>query len=59
MPSRRLSARMPAVYGTVQRHATMVAFVDVFRLLGMIFLLLLPLVMLMRRPSGRAAAGAH
>ena len=48
-----------AVFGTVQRHATMVAFVDVFRLLGMIFLLLLPLVMLMRRPSGRAAAGAH
>src|SRR5215831_15416316 len=26
-----------AVFGTVQRHATMVAFVDLFRLLGMIF----------------------
>jgi DHA2 family multidrug resistance protein len=48
-----------AVFGTVQRHATMVAFVDLFRLLGLIFLLLLPLVMLMRRPSGRAAAAAH
>ena len=45
-----------AVFGTVQRHATMVAFVDVFRLLGMIFLLLLPLVLLMRRPGSRAAA---
>src|SRR3954468_13949337 len=48
-----------AVFGTVQRHAAMVAFVDVFRLLGIIFLLLLPLVMLMRRPRGRAAAVAH
>jgi MFS transporter, DHA2 family, multidrug resistance protein len=48
-----------AVFGTVQRHATMVAFVDLFRLLGLIFLLLLPLVMLMRRPRGSAAAAAH
>jgi len=48
-----------AVYGTVQRHATMVAFVDLFRLLGIIFLLLLPLVMLMRRPRSKAAAAAH
>jgi DHA2 family multidrug resistance protein len=48
-----------AVFGAVQRQAAMVAFVDVFRLLGIIFLLLLPLVLLMRRPRGRAAAGAH
>ena len=48
-----------AVFGTVQRHATMVAFVDLFRLLGIIFLLLLPLVMLMRRPRSKAAAAAH
>ena len=27
--------------------------------LGIIFLLLLPLIMLMRRPRGRPAAGAH
>jgi hypothetical protein len=37
----------------------MVAFVDLFRLLGIIFLLLLPLVLLMRRPRGREAAAAH
>jgi MFS transporter, DHA2 family, multidrug resistance protein len=48
-----------AVFGTVQRQATMVAFVDLFRLLGIIFLLLLPLVLLMRRPRGREAAAAH
>ncbi len=48
-----------AVFGAVQRQASMVAFVDVFRLLGIIFLLLLPLVLLMRRPRGRAPAVAH
>jgi DHA2 family multidrug resistance protein len=48
-----------AVFGMVQRQAAMVSFVDLFRLLGGIFLLLLPLVLLMRRPRGRAAAAAH
>ncbi len=48
-----------AVFGTLQRHATMVAFVNLFRLLGVIFLLLLPLVLLMRRPRSKAAAAAH
>ncbi len=48
-----------AVFATVQRQASMVSFVDLFRLLGVIFLLLLPLILLMRRPKGRAAAGAH
>jgi MFS transporter, DHA2 family, multidrug resistance protein len=48
-----------AVFGAVQRQAAMVAFVDLFRLLGIIFLLLLPLVLLMRRPRGREAAPAH
>jgi MFS transporter, DHA2 family, multidrug resistance protein len=48
-----------ALFGAVQRQAAMVSFVDLFRLLGAIFLLLLPLVLLMRRPRGRAAAAAH
>jgi DHA2 family multidrug resistance protein len=48
-----------AVFGTIQRQASMVAFVDLFRLLGIIFLMLLPLVLLMRRPRGRAPAAAH
>jgi DHA2 family multidrug resistance protein len=48
-----------AVFGIVQRQASMVAFVHLFRLLGIIFLLLLPLVLLMRRPRGRAAVAAH
>jgi MFS transporter, DHA2 family, multidrug resistance protein len=48
-----------AVFGIVQRQASMVSFVHLFRMLGIIFLLLLPLVLLMRRPRGRAAVGAH
>ena len=35
------------------------AFVHVFRLLGIIFLLLLPLVLLMRRPRTGRPVGAH
>ena len=44
-----------ALFGAVQRQASMVSFVELFRMLGVIFLLLLPLVLLMRRPRGRAA----
>jgi hypothetical protein len=37
-----------------------VSFVWLFRLLGLIFLLLLPLILIMRRPKGRmSAAAAH
>jgi DHA2 family multidrug resistance protein len=49
-----------SLFAQVQQQATMVAFVSIFRLLGVIFLLLLPLVLLMKKPRGRApAAGAH
>jgi hypothetical protein len=42
------------------QQASMVSFVWLFRLLGGIFLVLLPLILFMRRPKGRvAAAGAH
>jgi DHA2 family multidrug resistance protein len=48
-----------AMFGAVQRQAAMVSFVDLFRLLGMIFLLLVPLVLLMRRPRGKSPVVAH
>ena len=44
-----------AMAGLVARQAAMVSFVTLFELLGFIFLALLPLVLLMKRP--RAAAG--
>ncbi len=37
----------------------MVSFVQLFRLLGIIFLLLLPLVLLMRRPRTGGPVAAH
>jgi DHA2 family multidrug resistance protein len=50
-----------ALHGTVLREASMVSFVMLFRLLGVIFLALIPLVAIMSRPkAGEApAAGAH
>jgi DHA2 family multidrug resistance protein len=48
------------LFANVEQQARMVSFVYLFRLLGVIFLLLLPLVLLMKKPRGRAgAAGAH
>jgi MFS transporter, DHA2 family, multidrug resistance protein len=49
-----------ALYGMVQRQAAMVSFVGIFRLLGLMFLIMIPLVLLMKRPKGRAGPmGAH
>lgn len=48
------------VAGLVQRQAAMLSFVEVFRLLGVVFLCLLPLILLMRRPQSQAPPpGAH
>jgi DHA2 family multidrug resistance protein len=41
-----------ALYGMVQRQAAMVSFVMIFRLLGLLFLVMIPLVFIMRRPKG-------
>ncbi len=48
-----------ALFGMVQRQATMVSFVTIFQLLGVMFIAIIPLVLLMKRPKGRAAVGAH
>ena len=46
--------------GLLVRQATMVAFVNLFLLLGLLFLLLVPLVFIMRKPSGPGGPmGAH
>jgi DHA2 family multidrug resistance protein len=43
-----------ALQGMIMRQAAMVSFVTIFRLLGLLFLILTPLVLVMRRPKGRA-----
>ena len=46
------------LYGMVQRQAAMVSFVMIFRLLGILFFVLLPLVLLMRKPQGPRSMSA-
>jgi DHA2 family multidrug resistance protein len=46
------------LYGMVQRQAAMVSFVMIFRLLGILFFVLLPLVLLMRKPKGPRSMSA-
>lgn len=43
-----------ALAGMVQRQAAMVSFVTIFQILGFLFLALLPLILLMKRPGHRA-----
>jgi len=44
----------------VARQAAMISFVTIFRLLGVLFLLLLPLLLLMKRPrTGGGPVAAH
>ena len=47
-----------AVHGLVQREAAFLSFVDAFYLLGVIFLLMIPLLFLMRRPDKLSGAPA-
>lgn len=42
-----------AVYGNVQQQASMLAFLDVFKTLGGLFLCMLPLILLMKPPRHR------
>jgi DHA2 family multidrug resistance protein len=48
------------LHGMILRQASMVTFVTIFRLLGVLFLIIIPLVLLMQRPSrGGAPPAAH
>jgi DHA2 family multidrug resistance protein len=48
------------LHGILVQQASMVSFVMLFRLLGLVFLVLIPLVVIMRRPKGRVSpAAAH
>jgi DHA2 family multidrug resistance protein len=47
-----------AIWGMVQRQASMVSFVDTFLAMAVVFLLMLPLLLVMRRPKHGAGPGA-
>jgi DHA2 family multidrug resistance protein len=44
-------------FGMVQRHAAMLSYLDAFFLLGMLFLAVLPLILLMKKPKVTDKAG--
>jgi DHA2 family multidrug resistance protein len=48
-----------AVYALVLKQAAMVAFVGIFRLMAIMFILLLPLVLVMQRPRRGPAMSGH
>ena len=44
---------LAAMYGMVQQHASMLSFVEAFWIMGVIFLLMLPFVLLLRNPRSK------
>jgi DHA2 family multidrug resistance protein len=46
-----------AVWGMVQRQASMLAFIDTFRAMAIVFLLVLPLLLMMRKPKHHRGGG--
>ena len=49
------SGALKLLDGTVTRHATMMAYNDVFWMMGMLFILSIPFLLMLSRGSGRAA----
>jgi MFS transporter, DHA2 family, multidrug resistance protein len=59
-PATATTRAYAALFGIVQRQAAMVSFVGIFQLLGVMFIALVPLVLLMRRPQrGGPPTAAH
>ncbi len=57
-PSSADSHANAALFGIVRRHASMLSFIYVFRFLGLIFLLILPLLLIMKSPRIRKGAAS-
>ena len=47
------------VYGVVQRQAAMLAFLDNYKMLGVVFLMVLPVMLLLKKPKGAVNAPVH
>jgi DHA2 family multidrug resistance protein len=45
------------IYGTVQRQATMLAFIDNFKMLGVVLFAIIPVFWLLKKPSKQAGSG--
>jgi DHA2 family multidrug resistance protein len=47
-----------SIWGMLQRQATMVSFIHAFRFLAIMFVVMLPLILIMRKASGKGGGGA-
>jgi MFS transporter, DHA2 family, multidrug resistance protein len=60
VPSSGAGQAYGALWGTVQRQASMLAFIDTFRAMAFVFLLVIPFLLVMKRPThGRSAGPTH
>jgi DHA2 family multidrug resistance protein len=57
-PHTAASQSYGAIWGVVERQASMLAFVDTFRAMAVVFLLMLPLLFIMKRPKHDRGGGA-
>jgi DHA2 family multidrug resistance protein len=57
-PSTALERAYGAIWGIVQRQASMVSFVDTFLVLSVVFVLMLPLLLVMKKPRYQTRGGA-
>ncbi len=57
-PTTAAHRALGAMFGLVERQASMLSFVDTFHLLGVVFLVITPLVLLMKRPAAGPRASA-
>ena len=48
-----------ALFGQVQQQASMLSFIDVFHLLGVVFLLVIPALLIMKRPRHAGPVAMH
>ena len=48
-----------AIWGMVVQQATMMSYNDTFRILGLLFVVLIPLVFILKRPKGHGPMAAH
>jgi hypothetical protein len=44
------------IYGTVQRQAAMLAFIDNFKMLGVVFFIVLPVLLLLKKPRRQSGS---
>ena len=57
-PSTATQQAYGVVFGSVSQQAAMLAFLETFRVLGLVFLILLPFLLLMRRPARKGGPPA-